>query len=411
MGDSNQSRRVVKGSSATDPKEVRRLIKEADPTFPLTPHASGRFYKKVRAKHYYFGRWAERDAGGLKPVPGYGVDEARKEWQAFVANGYEHPDPNRPAVVTVGKICNMFRARKKQQSISGELTERMYSEYSNSCDLLVSRLGARTDANSLGPAHFSRLNDTFVERWGPVRRSNEIQKVRTIFRWAAEQELIEKIPNYGSDFVKPTKSVLRRHRAKRKRERGTKMLTAKEILAVLDVADVFHKPMILLAINCGLGVRDLIELPLSAIDLDAAMLDFDRPKSGIERRSALWEETVTALKEWLKVRPEPTSDRSQRLVFLSAKGTSPSPNALSQQIRKVFTTAGVHRAEVGLSWCRPTFRTVADSVGDNPACRLAMGHSDSSIDDTYRQEVCDDRLRRIARAVHEWLFGESLPPR
>jgi hypothetical protein len=51
--------------------------------------------------------------------------------------------------------------------------------------------------------------------------------------------------------------------------------------------------MILLGINGGMGNSDCANLPLRAVDLDAGMIDFPRPKTGIARRCPLWPDTRT----------------------------------------------------------------------------------------------------------------------
>jgi integrase len=83
------------------------------------------------------------------------------------------------------------------------------------------------------------------------------------------------------------------------------------------------KAMILLGINAGMGNTDVAELKLSAIDLKKAVINYPRPKTGIDRRAPLWKETVAAINAAMRVRPEPANVENSGLLFITRWGNSP----------------------------------------------------------------------------------------
>jgi integrase len=74
---------------------------------------------------------------------------------------------------------------------------------------------------------------------------------------------------------------------------------------VLVKPGVMLRAMILLGVNAGFGNGDCAALPLSAVNLETGWVQFPRPKTGIERRCALWPETVAALRTAIEARPKP----------------------------------------------------------------------------------------------------------
>jgi hypothetical protein len=80
------------------------------------------------------------------------------------------------------------------------------------------------------------------------------------------------------------------------------------------------RAMILLGVNAGFGNADCRRLPLSAVNLDAGIVDFARPKTGIPRRCALWPETVAAIRAALAKRPAPKAEADAGLVFVTKYG-------------------------------------------------------------------------------------------
>jgi len=398
--------------------------------FPLTPHAGGKWMKKIRGTIHYFGRWGRIVKGKMERLPGDGWQEALAIYKAQAEDLHAGRTP-RPKIdgLTVGDLRERFLTAKSRALDAGEITARTYAEYRQSADRLQAMFGEHRLVDDLAADDFEHLRADMASHFGPVRLSNEVQRVRTIFKWGYDAALIKTPMRFGPDFKKPSAAVLRKHRAKN----GEKMLEAEQIRLILDALDgkevvtgtdetgepvkVKLEPhpalraMILLGVNCGFIAKDCADLPLSALDLKGEWIDFPRPKTGIARRCALWPETVDALKAAIEARPEPETKEAKRLVFVTTRGRPwiirGTANRISFLARDLMMTLGVHRSKGGFATLRHVFRTIADGAKDQVAVNHAMGHSDSTMAGVYRERIDDSRLRAVADHVRAWLWPQE----
>jgi integrase len=398
-GNSTRKRRHRKAGNR--PPKPRR-------DFPLYPHPTGQWAKKIRGRLHYFGRWGHCVNGKLERIDGDGWEEAYKTYklQEDDLHAGRTPRKGKAGELTLADLCNAFLTAKLRQKQAGEIGPRMFDEYKAITDLLIGQFGKTRLVDDLVADDFERLRATMAERWGPVRLVNAITRAKSVFKYGYESGLIDKPTRFGPQFKKPSASVLRRHRA----ANGKRMLDAKECRKLLEAATVQTKAMLLLGLNCGFGNHDCATLPLSAVDLENAIIEFPRPKSGVERRCPLWKETVEALRAVAAERPQPKSDEADGLVFVTSRGrpwlSGGIANPISHAVRNLMKAAGVHRAGIGPYTLRHVFRTIADGAKDTPATELIMGHRDPSMAAHYREHIDDSRLQTVVQHVHGWLFGE-----
>jgi integrase len=300
-------------------------------------------------------------------------------------------------------VVNAFLNEKKARVETGELGQRTWDEYKVACDMIVTAFGKRRRVADLGPEDFQALRKRLAAKFGPVRLGNQIQSIRSVFRYAYEADLMDRPMRFGPSFKKPSKKVLRLHRAKQ----GPKLFTAEQIRRMVAAASQPLKAMILLGINCGFGNADCGRLPLAAVDLDAGMIDFARPKTGIVRRCPLWPETVEAIREALAERPEPQEPAAAGLAFVTkyGRGWGVHDSSITHETQKLLRQLGINgRKGLAFYALRHTFRTVADESKDQPAVDHIMGHARDDMATVYRERISDERLRAVAEHVRAWLF-------
>jgi hypothetical protein len=115
------------------------------PDFPLFPHATKRWAKKIRGQLHYFGPWSDPDGALAKYLEQKDALHAgRKPREATEG-------------VTVKELVNRFLNAKAASRDAGELTHRCWQDYKDACDLLVSHFGKGRLVDDLDPEDFAEL--------------------------------------------------------------------------------------------------------------------------------------------------------------------------------------------------------------------------------------------------------------
>lgn len=364
------------------------------PDFPLFPHATKRWAKKIRGKMYYFGPWDDPN----------GAEDKFNRQKVDLYAGRRPVNPN--DVFNVEALVNKFLGYKQARIDTGELTQLTFKEYSDTCQRVIDEFKWDTAVADLRPEDFERYRVKVSKSIGPVRLGNEVQRVRSLFKFAFDDGRIDRPVRFGPGFKKPSKKTLRLHRA----ARGPKMFEAAEIQQMLKAAGPQLRAMILLGINCGFGNHDCGMLPFSALDLAGAWVNYPRPKTGIDRRAKLWPETVEAIRRAIEVRPTPKDKAHADLLFVTkyglpwAKETNDSP--ITKETRKVLDELGIDGYR-NFYCLRHSFETIAGGSRDQVAVDAIMGHADDSMAAHYREGIADERLEAVANHVRDWLWAYS----
>jgi integrase len=362
------------------------------PDFPLFPHATRRWAKKIRGKLHYFGPWGDPQAALEKYL------EQRDDLHAG-----RKPRSDGDGL-TVRSLLNRFLTAKQHLLDTGEITLRTFQDYKETCGRVGKEFGLTRLVDDLRVSDFEQLRAAMGKTWGPGTIGNEVQRVRVVFKYAYDAELIDKPIRFGPHFKRPSRRVMRKVRA----AKGPKMFEAAELRQLLDTAEQPLRAMIFLGINCGFGNHDCGTLPIRAVDLEGRWINYPRPKTGIERRCPLWKETVAALQEALQCRPKHKSPDDADLFFITKYGNGWSKDntdkPISKEMTKLVKALNLHRPGIGFYALRHTFETIGGESRDQVAVDAIMGHARDDMASLYREKISDKRLKAVTRFVHQWLF-------
>jgi len=401
----------------------RPKLKKPRPDFPLSIHkGSGTWCKKVRGRDHYFGNLAA-DPKGIA---------ALEEWSRVKEDLLAGKEPRAKSDgLTVAELCNQFLDHKERLRDRGELSPRTWAGYHATCATIVATFGKGRVVTDIVPDDFHKLRSALGKTRQAVALRNEMQRVRSVFKFAFDDGLIIAPVRFGQSFVKPKLDVVRRAREAHRAKHGDRMFEAADIRAMLDGktmpvkdGEPQHVPgasqplkaMILLAANTGFGQTDLAALPTRAVDLDSGWVDFARVKTAVRRRIPLWPETVAAIREWLKERPPAKDPADAGLLFLTCRGarwvkvntTTGSPkDAIGQEFGKLLNALDLKRPGVAFYALRHGFETIAGETADQVAVDSVMGHIAQNMAGHYRERISDDRLRRVVEFVRQWLLGNT----
>ena len=367
------------------------------PGYPLYPHKTGRWAKKIRGKTEYFGPWGDHQAAlATYLAQKDDLEAGRRPVQR---------DANHDAL-TVQQLVILFLEAKKLKVQSKDIVPRTWKEYEAIGKRMIRVFGAKTAVESLMPSDFGRLRADFQRTHKRLTSiKGDLAKVRLFFNWAGPgthgQHLIDRLPKYGEAFRPPPQRALDRERE----ESEERVLTPEQIHALLAKAEghVAMKAMMLMGVNCGYGNTDLEKLKKNKLDLDGGWIeDNTRHKTGVRRRNPLWKETILALREALAL---PRLPECAKLVFVTRAGKPFKAYDVTHEFEKLAVLAGQQDAD--FYDLRRTCNTIGVEACDDDAVRTIMGHKRSAKDETgvyNRKPVGDDRLLKISKHIHDWLF-------
>jgi integrase len=378
------------------------------PDYPLTAHPSGRWCKKIKGRLHYFGPLADPQAA---------LDLWLKRKDDLLAG--RTPRDDRPDAATLRQLANAYLAHKQAGVNNGELSPRTFDDCYRTCARLLEFFGKHRQVEDLSRDDFTAYRGHLAKSLGLISLGNEVQRVRSLFKFALESGLTKTPTLFGVGFKRPTRKTLRLERARK----GPRLFAAEELRKLIAAAPPTMRAMILLACNAGLGNSDLAAMPIEAVNLETGWVDYPRVKTGAPRRFPLWQETKQAVAEALAARPTPKDAADAALLFLTKRGArfckatappngrgddeayhSSNVNSVTTAFNVVCRHAAVERKGRSFYTIRHVFETVAGDSRDQVGVDHVMGHARDDMASVYREKVSDERVKAVCEHVHGWLY-------
>jgi integrase len=380
-----------KRSGKGETKNLRRKTTK-DRDCPLWLHPGGQWTRKIRGKFHYFGR---------------DLDIALKRWadeKDYLLAG--RPIPRTDSSPSVDQVCNAYLDMLRNKVRIGQMSAGYLDTQVRCCEMLVDTVGKQTRLHFLSETDWTKLWVHLAEGVAPTTLSSRVLSVRTLAKFASKIGPVVRVPD---TFQVASSRQCDSYRAKKQDKR---FFSKEDIHKLLANSTPAFKPILLLAINCGLPGSDIAEIQTDELHLDAqeVWLRITRTKTGTTRRFPLWPETVIAIKDYLKTKPLPLRQQDRDLLFLTGKrrswrasssGGGPTADCMAYLRKK----AKLPNAE--FYSLRRTFATVASKTRDLPTVRFLMGHKVGQKDillKHYLAEPTESEIREVVNFVRSWLF-------
>ena len=349
-------------------------------------------------KQYYVTR------GGKRIYLGSDKEEALKKYHRL-GLGIEsfQQDLAPPIEITIKELANRFIAAQQANWRNPKATLKCYRDWLGR----FIKDHPRLKVANFTVEKFARWKLSLKEReYSPESINHYLSGVRSMFFFAEETEIIEKAPK------------LRRIKNERIPKTGSNekpLYTLDDIRKLLENADFRLRAMIMLALNCGFGPKDLQDLTWD--DIEEERITLPRSKTGVCQTYLLWPETIELLDEIRQQRAKLIIRMAQRKVHHSDYGHvfvtrfwKPwNKDAVAGQFRKLCKKAKVQC--YGFYRLRHCASTAISLVATPHVQRKFMRHSQLQQQVTYTHtpdaEVDEAILKAKAKLLGKELVTSS----
>ncbi|MFW6065992.1 MAG: hypothetical protein ACOC9S_04155, partial [Planctomycetota bacterium] len=255
---------------ADSPSTSRRKPSKPYLSFPLTAHNNGQWCKKIRGKIHFFGTWDDPQA-------------ALKRYLRVAEDLHAGRQPRiSTGEITVKDLCNEFLTHQLHKQQAGQISLRWFEDCRRVLEHFAGKIGASRAASELRPPDFmqyrqllSRAGLAGKKGLGVHAMTRTLTIIRGMFKYAYENDVMERPAKFGSAFDRPSARLRRKEQRQTRMKNGKPFFSVQEINSLLEHAGLTLRAMILLGVNGGFGNSDCASLPTQAIDFQRGVIEFD----------------------------------------------------------------------------------------------------------------------------------------
>lgn len=239
------------------------------------------------------------------------------------------------------------------------------SEPQQNTSTKVSQIDALDIRNTLADLHRQGLSSRSLHQW--------LSAVRTFFRYSIKNSWITVDPTSGISAPKTSRPL-------------PKTLDVDQMNQFLEIKgddwiDYRDRAILELMYSSGLRLSELCSLNPEDVDIGSATVRVTG-KGNKTRDLPVGALAITALKAWIKVRPEKLNNE-ERALFLSTRGNRISPRSVQLRLNKLAIQQGMI-SQVNPHMLRHSFAShMLESSGDLRAVQELLGHENISTTQIY----------------------------
>lgn len=236
-----------------------------------------------------------------------------------------------------------------------------------------------------------RLYPRWLHRSGlkPTSSARRINSLRAFFKWLCDEELIDSNPMSRIKVPRQDKKLPTYFRP----DELSRFLSAPTLNHPLD------KAVIYVLVNTGLRRQEVINLTLQDIDLTSRILNVRHGKGGKDRVIPLNDIVISALLEYLKVRPDTDSDAL--FIGMRSARVPIGVQYMHRLFHRCLDESGIRRSGLTLHKLRHTFATrLLERGADLRTLQELLGHDDLNTTQIYAH-ASRERLTEAVRLLEE----------